>query len=170
MTIQRKSPLPKKRKTARRRLAGCPVLRCKRSPYRRGSCDNLCSVHLRRALDKKARAKCLENYGTGCQADLTHTQGLQLVNIFGISCSADTYTPSIQWAHIVRRGRGITRWMEGNALPLCAAHHSWFTRNPEAWTVFVDDLIGVDAHRHLMRRSLADEKVDLEVVWNDLHK
>jgi hypothetical protein len=58
--------------------------------------------------------------------------------------------------------------MESNARPLCTRHHTYFTNNPEAWLLFVDDLIGVDAHRDLMRRSLADEQVDLEAEWNAL--
>lgn len=156
-------PIPKRRATKRRRLAGCPVLRCKRSPYRRDNADNLCVVHLKQRLDKLARAKCLDNFGPACQA------GGYIGNaVEGGPCSSDNLTPSVQWAHIVRRGRGHTRWLEGNALPLCAAHHTFFTRRPESWTVFVDDMIGVEKHRDLMRESLKDEKVDLVEWWKRL--
>ncbi len=163
MTIPRRTPLartPLRRKAAkkRRRLAGCPVKRCQRSPYRRDRCDNLCRVHLTRALDGMARARCLARYGHVCAA-----RGYR-----ELPCTADSGTASVQWAHIVRRGRGLTRRLDGNARPLCGRHHTYFTRNPEAWTLFVDQLIGVDAHRDLMVRSLADDQLDLEAEWDAL--
>ena len=156
MTIARKVPLKRKSTSKRRRLAGCPVKRCTRSPYRRDRCDNLCRVHLTAALDGLARSRCFQRYGHVCVA-----RGYR-----GKPCSADSGTPSVQWAHIVRRGRGLTRRLDGNARPLCAVHHAYFTHNPEDWTLFVDELIGVDEHRELMRRSLADEQLDLQAEWD----
>lgn len=161
--IARRTPLPRPtkpiaRKAAKpkRRLAVCPVARCKRYPYRRDRCDNLCVVHLRKRLDDAARRRCLADWGWFCVAEGYARK----------SCSPDSGTPSIQWAHIVRRGRGLTRRLTENARPLCAVHHSLFTHAPEAWTLFVDDLIGVEAHRELMRRSLADGQIDMEDEWN----
>jgi predicted restriction endonuclease len=154
--IARRTPLKRKRPTKRRRLAGCPVQRCTRPPYRRDHCANLCRHHLVLALDGIARSRCLERYGHVCAA-----RGYR-----GLPCTADSGTASVQWAHIIRRGRGLVRRLDGNARPLCQRHHTFFTRNPEAWTLFVDELIGVDAHRELMRRSLADEQLDLEAEWD----
>lgn len=156
--IARRTPIRRKRPTKRRRLVGCPFQRCTRSPYRRGRADNLCRVHLTRALDQRARLRCLAEYGLFCTAE----------GYANKSCSSDAGTPSVQWAHIVRRGRGITRRIPGNALPLCQTHHTLFTHAPEAWTLFVDGIIGVEAHRELMRRSLADEQLDLAAEWDAL--
>jgi hypothetical protein len=71
----------------------------------------------------------------------------------------------LQWAHIIRRGRLLTRWRADNALLLCAAHHVFYTYSPEAWILFVDTILGVGVHRALMQDSLAEREVDLVDEW-----
>lgn len=50
-----------------------------------------------------------------------------------ISCSG-----RIEWAHLKSRGHLSIRHDPRNAMPLCHAHHRWFTLNPDEWVAFAE--------------------------------
>lgn len=45
----------------------------------------------------------------------------------------------IQAAHVVSRRYRAARWIEDNCVPLCAAHHLFWTMRPLEWQVVMGD-------------------------------
>jgi len=52
-------------------------------------------------------------------------------NASGIRCNG-----GLQCAHLISRRYAATRWLDANAMPLCAAHHLYFTHHPLEWEAF----------------------------------
>lgn len=61
---------------------------------------------------------------------------------------------NLQCAHIMSRRYIALRWDDRNAVPLCMAHHHWFTHRPADWEQWCRDN-GIDWDE-LRRRALND--------------
>lgn len=70
----------------------------------------------------------------------------------------------LQCAHIVSRSYRSVRWSEDNAMPLCAAAHTYYTHHPLEWEDFVTMRIGDDAFAALKKRALQKWDGDLDGV------
>jgi len=46
----------------------------------------------------------------------------------------------LQWCHIKSRRYLSVRWSKNNCVCLCAAHHRWFTDNPDEFLDFICDV------------------------------
>jgi hypothetical protein len=44
----------------------------------------------------------------------------------------------IQCCHVISRRYRATRWLNSNAVPMCAAHHMFFTHHPLEWRDFIE--------------------------------
>jgi hypothetical protein len=57
-------------------------------------------------------------------------------------CFADHVRPTcagyIQCCHIISRSYHAIRWDFDNAVPMCAAHHMYFTHHPLEWRDFIE--------------------------------
>ena len=52
----------------------------------------------------------------------------------------------LQWCHIVRqKDYDFLKFDPDNFVPMCSAHHTFFTRRPEEWRQFIDERCG-DKH------------------------
>ena len=47
----------------------------------------------------------------------------------------------IEWAHIVSRSVGLLRWHPANAVPLCSAHHRYYTQRPLEFAHFIGEKV-----------------------------
>jgi hypothetical protein len=65
---------------------------------------------------------------------------------------------AIQCAHIMSRRYHAIRWDKTNAVPLCMAHHVFYTYKPLEWEQLVRDA-GVD-YDHLRWRALNERPVN----------
>lgn len=132
------------RKHARGRVAWPTPAQCEAAgqPYRRptakpkgpnrtqlrAKCDRLFAEHIR------SHGQCeAEGVGPGDKI---------------IQCS-----DRLQCAHIISRKEFGVRWDPANALCLCSAHHSWFTREPLRWEMWRDSYVG--DYAALRTRALA---------------
>jgi hypothetical protein len=64
----------------------------------------------------------------------------------------------LQCAHIISRRYLAIRWADDNAMPLCSAHHVYYTHHPLEWEQLCIS-IGVD-WEDLRRRALYDPPMD----------
>ena len=115
-----RNPIARKSKARKRRLAGCPIRGCKRSPYRRDSGGDLCKQHLVARLDATARARCFARYGDRC------------VNAH----DGTDHSTIRQWAHIASRRHHAARWSDEGSVVLCARCHTFYTHAPDKWAMW----------------------------------
>lgn len=76
----------------------------------------------------------------------------------GLDCSG-----RIEWCHIVSRSVGRLRWHPLNAVPMCSAHHRYFTQRPLEFGAFV----GEDNRQKLneIERSLTKPDPEFWIAW-----
>lgn len=70
----------------------------------------------------------------------------------------------LQCAHIVSRRYRTVRWHEGNAMPLCAGAHRYFTDRPLEWERFVRDYLPGDTFSALKEQALQVWDKDIAFV------
>jgi len=138
-----------KRKPAKRRPpgVGCRVVtkrRCSRDAITTVNGVRMCAKHAADALFAKATREACDGR---CWAE----------GAAGVKCNG-----KIQCAHLISRRYLAIRWDEANAMPLCAAHHTYFTLHPLEWEEFCRSA-GVDWD-DLRRRALNDPPMDPETV------
>lgn len=75
----------------------------------------------------------------------------------------------LQWAHIVSRSYHNTRWLESNALCLCAGCHKFYTDRPLEWEQFITQKFGERQYQSLKHFALSHEKVDYKELFNELN-
>ena len=87
-------------------------------------------------------------------------------------CCGTTY--GLQCAHIASRRFHNTRWGSfggtiepevcpcDNAIALCAACHTRFTNNPDAWVLWICKHLGTDEYLELLREAQKVAKPDYE--------
>lgn len=123
-TLERHTPLRRKRPTPRRRgeprcdwLAGCRA-----SVVIGVAVDEFyCRTHARRVADELTRQVVKERDGYTCQR-----------------CSSTAHTTTIDWAHLL--GRNVApslRWDLDAAIALCRRCHIEFTAHPTAWRIWI---------------------------------
>ena len=129
MTLQRKTPIARKRAAPRRRPAArCAWSnRCKRRPsIVIDENERLCTVHSKIVADKVVGDWVKHVRDERC-----------------LYCGTDQ---DLEWAHIRSRGAhpalhwhvGPTVDEPGNTTTLCRGHHFMFTKAPARWEVFVE--------------------------------
>lgn len=143
MVIKRMTPIKRKRAKPRARGTGCQYgKRCIAIGEYRGK--RVCAKHWADALFGAITRDACDGE---CWA-----QGK------AIACNGE-----LQCAHIFSRRYTSLRWAEGNAMPLCAAHHYWYTLRPADWEQWCRDS-GVD-WGHLRWRALNEAPMDpLDVI------
>lgn len=79
----------------------------------------------------------------------------------------------LQWAHIVSRSYHNTRWMEDNALCLCAGCHKFYTDRPLEWGDFVTSKFGNNHLEYLKEVALHNpviKGVELKELYEKLNR
>lgn len=76
----------------------------------------------------------------------------------------------LQWAHICSRRYHATRWLEENALCLCAGCHKFYTDRPLEWEFFISSLIGENKFRDLKSKALLEPNPDYKELYKQLTK
>lgn len=82
-------------------------------------------------------------------------------------CRIRTVTPCVgplSCCHLLSRRFLATRWDEENAVAGCAGHHSYWTRNPDKWSQFLEIMIGVDRLNSLRNSAFCGAPMDLADV------
>lgn len=72
----------------------------------------------------------------------------------------------IQCAHIISRRYRATRWDKANAMPLCGAHHTFYTHHPLEWQEICEEC-GVN-YELLRKQALHGQPMDPEAVIAEL--
>ena len=78
-----------------------------------------------------------------------------------LPCSAQ-----VQCAHLKSRRYGAIRTDFRNAICLCAAHHRYFTDNPDEWTEFIERKF--PGRWDELRQERFTVKIDWEARYNEL--
>lgn len=76
----------------------------------------------------------------------------------------------LQWAHIVSRSYHNTRWLEENALCLCAGCHKYYTYRPLEWEQFITEKIGEGRYKTLKETALTHFKFPYKDYFEGLNK
>jgi hypothetical protein len=80
-------------------------------------------------------------------------------------CQAEgDHAGALQCAHLISRRYSATRWLEINAVALCAGHHTYFTHRPLEWTDWIENRLGQLKSRLLRQRALEGQRPDLAHV------
>jgi len=106
---------------------------------------HLCPKHAKEYADRKFAAAVRMALGGRCMLE---------------RCLSD----EIQCAHIRSRRYLNTRWDFDNAIPLCSAHHLYFTHRPSEWEEFIIERFGQARWDDLRARSLAEFVPDWEAL------
>lgn len=61
----------------------------------------------------------------------------------------------LQCAHVISRAYMAIRWDRRNAVCLCAACHTYFTRHPLEWQIWVEEKLGLQLYLTLRELALA---------------
>jgi hypothetical protein len=144
VSLERRTPLKKKRDTPRRKPAfTCSIKGCNFPPtyfpycgkHARKEADRLFSLYIR-ARDR--------------------------------NCQACPEWTNLQAAHIIRRRYFAIRWDPSNAVALCVACHKRYTEDELAWQDWVDERFGNDAYQALKLRAQRGGMPDLAYVIAEL--
>ena len=131
----KRSPIKRKAAKPRKRGTGCQFgRRCLAVGEYKGK--RVCAKHWADALFAEHTRDACDGY---CWLRETKFDNMQ--------CSG-----KLQCAHIISRRYMAIRWADDNAMPLCAAHHAYYTHHPLEWEE-VCRTIGVDWD-DLRRRAL----------------
>lgn len=142
----KRSPMPQRRKRPRRK----PPSVCRRQRCRaRAWVDGLCKTHARRDADAIFGAEV--RAALRCKARTDGWVGSEF------DCSGP-----LQCCHLVPRGYRNVRWDAGNAVAMCAAHHSYFDKHPVEREQTILVWLGEEGWRALKNRAL-DQTMD----WRD---
>lgn len=100
----------------------------------------------------------------------------QIIRARGRCQRCDKKPPEVvlHCAHIYSRRYTAIRWDERNSLCLCASCHFWSHQHPVEWSLFIEDLFGVEQLRSLLEEARAYpgriKRVDYEGLIADLKK
>ena len=72
----------------------------------------------------------------------------------------------IEWAHIVSRSVGLLRWHPLNAMPLCSAHHRYYSQRPLEFAAFVGEKVRQSLNEFERKARSRGEKPDPQ-FWID---
>ena len=116
--LQRKSPMPRKRKAGKRRTASsCKVRGC----TRRIATAELCKTHAIQRCDILARAICREKYDR---------------------CARCGSVEQLDWSHHFSRTHMHSRWHPANAVMHCRKCHAYLTYHPDEHTDWIRIFVG----------------------------
>jgi hypothetical protein len=74
----------------------------------------------------------------------------------------------LQAMHLISRRYHTTRWELWNGLPGCAAIHTYYTYNPEAWGLFLAEYWGVEKYRRILELARTITKPDYGKIMEAL--
>lgn len=121
MSLERKTPLKRKRSTPRRvPELSCSIQRCTKPPR----VFHWCAMHARREADRLFSLYIRKRDGS-CRV-----------------CGLDT---DLQAAHLISRRYFAVRWDPINCVALCRFDHKKFTENPLAWDRWCTERLGPEA-------------------------
>jgi len=144
MSLERKTPLKKKRDTPRRvPKFTCSIRGCTYPPRDFPYCAKHARLHADDLFARYIKAR-----DRRCQ-----------------NCPETT---NLQCAHIIRRRYYAIRWDPDNAVTLCRACHKRYTEDELGWQDWVFDRIGEDAYRAMKFRAQRGGMPDLAYTIAEL--
>ena len=140
----KRTPLPKKRATPRRKPTfTCSIRGCNKAPRYFPHCAS----HARQ------------------EADRLFSRYIRARDRHCVVCGEPT---NLQCAHLISRRYLAVRWDPGNAVALCVADHKRFTEDPLGWDAWCEERLGAEAWSRLKQRARRGGMPDLAFTIAEL--